>query len=129
MIKIQMAKQQPQIVWKDYHNIAMLIVSPPESPKQFASAVHGFETSKIAHALRMNPVIPKNLIEEFWLSPSVDKEAESRRGAITAQVQNIRILITEGVIRDVLAFLDKSTDPFFVQKKLIQNVLNNMGYE
>ncbi|KAL8226775.1 hypothetical protein R6Q57_016607 [Mikania cordata] len=110
-LKVQMARQQLQIVWKDYHNIALLIAPPPESQKQFASVVHGFETSKIAHALRMNPVIHENLIEEFWLSASIDKEADSKRGAITAQVQNTGIVITEDVIRDVLAFLDKSTDP------------------
>ncbi|KAL8228412.1 hypothetical protein R6Q57_015996 [Mikania cordata] len=77
----------------------------------------------------MNPVIHENLIEEFWLSASVDKEADSKSGAITAQVQNTGTVITEDVIRDVLTFLDKSTDPVSVQKEVIQNVLNNMGYE
>ncbi|KAL8205552.1 hypothetical protein R6Q57_009103 [Mikania cordata] len=67
-----MAKQQLQIVWTDYRNLALLIAAPPESQKQSASTIRGFDTCKISHALRMNPVIHENLIQESVQPPEYE---------------------------------------------------------
>ncbi|KAL8209463.1 hypothetical protein R6Q57_006195 [Mikania cordata] len=106
--------QQMQTLWKDNHNLALPLSRPPESQRLLASAIHVFNTGKISHALRMNPVINENLIEEFWLSAKIHKEGDGRKGTITARVQDMEIVITETIIRKVMCFTDKSTDPRYV---------------
>ncbi|KAL8199668.1 hypothetical protein R6Q57_013236 [Mikania cordata] len=65
--------QQLQILLTDSHNLALLISPPPESQKQFAFSIHGFNTCKISRSLRMNPVIHENLVEESWLPTKINK--------------------------------------------------------
>ncbi|KAL8208914.1 hypothetical protein R6Q57_008326 [Mikania cordata] len=112
-----------QILWKDNHNLALLLSPPPESQRLF-SAIHCFNTCKISHALRMNPVIPENLTEEFRLAAKVHKEGDGGKETIIAEVQNIEIVISEAEIREVMGFIDKSTDPVSLEKGVIEGVLS-----
>ncbi|KAL8213971.1 hypothetical protein R6Q57_003420 [Mikania cordata] len=121
--------QQLQILWKDNHNLALLISPPPESQKQFAYAIHGFNTCKISHALRMNPVSHENIVEEFLLSANINKEGDGGKGTITTRVQDTEIVISEAVIREVMAFTNKPTDHVSLEKEVIEGVLSEMGYE
>ncbi|KAL8240113.1 hypothetical protein R6Q59_013468 [Mikania micrantha] len=77
----------------------------------------------------MNPVIHENLVEEFWLSAKLHKEGGSGKGTIIARVQDIEIVISEAVIREVMAFTNKPTDPVALEKGVIKGVLSEMGYE
>ena len=97
-LKLQMAQQQVQVLWKETHNLALLISPPSDSQKIFTSAIQGFDTCCISHALRLNPVIYENLIEEFWLSAKLDKAGDGGRGTIVGSVQNTKIVISEKVI-------------------------------
>ena len=90
-----MAQPPIQILWKDSHNLALLMATPPDSQKDFASAIHGFDTCCISHPLRLNPVIHENLIEEFWLSALFDKSGDGGKGTITATVQNVKIVVSK----------------------------------
>ncbi|KAL8249575.1 hypothetical protein R6Q59_006443 [Mikania micrantha] len=126
--------QQLQILWKDNHNLALLLSPPPESQRLITSAIHGFNTCKISHALRMNPVIHENLIKGFWLYAKMHKEGDGGKRTITTRVQDIEIVISETVIsetviREVMGFTDKSTDPLSLEKGVIEGVLSEMGYE
>ncbi|KAL8208972.1 hypothetical protein R6Q57_008384 [Mikania cordata] len=70
----------------------------------------------------MNPFIHENLVEEFWLSAKIHKEGDGGKGAITARVQDIEIVISETVIRGVMAFTDKPTDPISLEKGVIEEI-------
>ncbi|KAL8200247.1 hypothetical protein R6Q57_011586 [Mikania cordata] len=98
-----------QILWKDNHHLALLLSPPPKCQKLFATAIHGFNTCNISHTLRMNPVIHENIIEEFWLAA--------------------KIVISEAVFREVMGFIDKSTNLVSLEKGVIEGVLLEMDYE
>ncbi|KAJ0707127.1 hypothetical protein HanOQP8_Chr09g0320631 [Helianthus annuus] len=110
------------------HNQVAYLAPPPVKHKQlFTSLIKGLSTCRIAHALRENPVVYESLIRDFWKTAKV--EIFEGKGAIAAEIDGTKIIVTEQVIRDVLKFNDQETDPIELAAGAIEAILPRLSYE
>ncbi|KAJ0451252.1 hypothetical protein HanHA300_Chr15g0565471 [Helianthus annuus] len=110
------------------HNQVAYLAPPPVKHKQlFTSLIKGLSTCRIAHALRENPVVYESLIRDFWKTAKV--EIIEGKGAIAAEIDGTKIIVTEQVIRDVLKFNDQETDPIELAAGAIEAILPRLSYE
>ncbi|KAI3504305.1 hypothetical protein L1887_32877 [Cichorium endivia] len=95
----------------DFHNIPGYPMDPPEAHKKdFQSMINGLNNCRISHALRVNPVICKYLINDFWKGAAICKDGEDA-ATIKSTVQGVQIVISEQIIREVLKFGNKPGFP------------------
>ncbi|KAJ0808447.1 hypothetical protein HanPI659440_Chr01g0003451 [Helianthus annuus] len=110
------------------HNQVAYLAPPPVKHKQlFTSLIKGLNTCRIVHALRENPVVYESLIREFWKTAAV--EIFEGKGAIAAEIDGTKIIVTEQIIRDVLKFNDQETDPIELAAGTIEAILPRLSYE
>ncbi|KAL9999536.1 hypothetical protein Hdeb2414_s0474g00901251 [Helianthus debilis subsp. tardiflorus] len=110
------------------HNQVAYLAPPPVKHKQlFMSLIKGLNTCRIVHALRENPVVYESLIQDFWKTAKV--EIIEGKGAIAAEIDGTKIIVTEQIIRDVLKFNDQETDPIELAAGTIEAILPRLSYE
>ncbi|MFS8024997.1 hypothetical protein Hanom_Chr16g01469861 [Helianthus anomalus] len=97
------------------HNQAGDLSIPPEKHKKmFNSLIKGLNHCRLVHALRENSVVYEDLI--FG-------------GSIEAVIQKKKIIVTEQVIREVLLFGDRETDPINYSSEDVLAVLPSLSYK
>ncbi|KAJ0480128.1 hypothetical protein HanIR_Chr13g0627961 [Helianthus annuus] len=110
------------------HNQVAYLAPPPVKHKQlYMSLIKGLNTCRIVHALRDNPVVYESLIRDFWKTAKV--EIVEGKGAITAEIDGTKIIVTEQVIREALQFNDQETDPIELAAGAIEAILPRLSYE
>ncbi|KAM0064084.1 hypothetical protein Hdeb2414_s0003g00098511 [Helianthus debilis subsp. tardiflorus] len=110
------------------HNQVAYLAPPPVKHKQlFTSLIKGLNTCRIVHALQDNPVVYESLIRDFWKTAKV--EIIEGKGTIAAEIDGMKIVVTEQVIRDVLQFNDQETDPIELAAGTIEAILPRLSYE
>ncbi|KAJ0455912.1 hypothetical protein HanIR_Chr15g0756441 [Helianthus annuus] len=110
------------------HNQVAYLAPPPVKHKQlYTSLIEGLNTCCIVHALRDNPVVYESLIRDFWKTAKV--EIVEGKGAITAEIDGTKIIVTEQVIREALQFNDQETDPIELAAGAIEAILPRLSYE
>ncbi|KAJ0796128.1 hypothetical protein HanPI659440_Chr04g0158581 [Helianthus annuus] len=110
------------------HNQVGYLAPPPVKHKQlYTSLMKGLNTCRIVHALRENPVVYESLIRDFWKTANV--EIVEGKGAIVAEIQETKVIVTEQMIRDVLRFNDQETDPIELPAGTVEAILPRLSYE
>ncbi|MFS7981474.1 hypothetical protein Hanom_Chr10g00951391 [Helianthus anomalus] len=110
------------------HNQVGYLAPPPEKHKRlYTSLMKGLNKCRIVHALRENPVVYEDLIRDFWKSAKV--EVVEGKGAIVAEIQEMKVIMTEQMIRDVLKFNDQETDPIELSAGTVESILPHLSYE
>ncbi|KAM0042220.1 hypothetical protein Hdeb2414_s0011g00375541 [Helianthus debilis subsp. tardiflorus] len=110
------------------HNQVAYLAPPPVKHKQlYTSLIKGLNTCRIVHALRDNPVVYESLIRDFWKTAKV--EISEGKGAIAAEIDGTKIVVTEQIIREVLQFNDQETDPIELAAGTIEDILPRLSYE
>ncbi|KAJ0948958.1 hypothetical protein HanRHA438_Chr01g0033481 [Helianthus annuus] len=110
------------------HNQVAYLAPPPVKHKQlYTSLIKGLNTCRIVHALRDNPVVYESLIRDFWKTAKV--EIVEGKGAMTAEIDGTKIIVTEQVIREALQFNDQETDPIELAAGAIEAILPRLSYE
>ncbi|KAJ0716879.1 hypothetical protein HanPI659440_Chr13g0517531 [Helianthus annuus] len=110
------------------HNQVGYLAPPPVKHKQlYTSLIKGLNTCRIVHALRENPVVYESLIQDFWKTAKV--EIVEGKGAIVAEIDETKVIVTEQIIRDVLKFNDQETDPIELAAGTIEAILPHLSYE
>ncbi|KAJ0587465.1 hypothetical protein HanIR_Chr04g0163511 [Helianthus annuus] len=110
------------------HNQVGYLAPPPEKHKQlYTSLMKGLNTCRIVHALRENPVVYEDLIRDFWKSAKV--EVVEGKGAIVAEIQEMKVIVTEQMIREALKFNDQETDPIELPAGTVEAILPRLSYE
>ncbi|MFS8025002.1 hypothetical protein Hanom_Chr16g01469911 [Helianthus anomalus] len=95
------------------HNQAGDLSIPPEKHKKmFNSLIKGLNRCRLVHALRENSV-----------------RGGEGKGSIEAVIQKKKIIVTEQVIREVLLFGDRETDPINYSSEDVLAVLPSLSYE
>ncbi|KAM0044296.1 hypothetical protein Hdeb2414_s0010g00351511 [Helianthus debilis subsp. tardiflorus] len=87
----------------------------------------GLNSCRIVHALRENPVVYENLIQEFWKNAKI--EVVEGKGVIVSEVQKKVVTVTEHMIRDVLQFNDQETDSIELPAGTVEAILPRLNYE
>ncbi|KAF5805080.1 hypothetical protein HanXRQr2_Chr05g0204861 [Helianthus annuus] len=95
----------------------------------YASPIKGLNNYKIVHALKENPVVYEDLILEFWKTTKFEALGGEGNGSIEVVVQKKNIVVTEQMIREVLLFGDKETDPINHSPEVIEALLPRLTYE
>ncbi|KAJ0682382.1 hypothetical protein HanPI659440_Chr16g0646731 [Helianthus annuus] len=110
------------------HNQVGYLAPPPVKHKQlYTSLIKGLNTCRIVHALRENPVVYESLIQDFWKTAKV--EIVEGKGAIVAEIEKTKVIVTEQIIRDVLKFNDQETDPIELPAGTVEAILPRLSYE
>ncbi|KAF5818050.1 hypothetical protein HanXRQr2_Chr02g0060301 [Helianthus annuus] len=110
------------------HNQVGYLAPPPVKHKQlYTSLMKGLNTCRIVHALRENPVVYESLIRDFWKTANV--EIIEGKGAIVAEIQETKVIVTEQMIRDVLRFNDHERDPIELPAGTVEAILPRLSYE
>ncbi|KAJ0878136.1 hypothetical protein HanRHA438_Chr10g0436301 [Helianthus annuus] len=110
------------------HNQVAYLAPPPVKHKElYTSLIKGLNTCRIVHALRDNPVVYESLIRDFWKTAKV--EIVEGKGAIAAEIDGTKIIVTEQVIREVLQFNDQEADPIELAAGVIEAILPRLSYE
>ncbi|KAJ0616837.1 hypothetical protein HanIR_Chr02g0094941 [Helianthus annuus] len=110
------------------HNQVGYLAPPPEKHKQlYMSLMKGLNKCRIVHALRENPVVYEDLIRDFWKSAKV--EVVEGKGAIVAEIQEMKVIVTEQMIREALKFNDQETDPIELPAGTVEAILPRLSYE
>ncbi|KAF5786373.1 hypothetical protein HanXRQr2_Chr10g0440171 [Helianthus annuus] len=110
------------------HNQAGYLAPPPEKHKKvYTSLMKGLNSCRIVHALRENPVIYENLIQEFWKSVRI--EVIEGKGVIVADIQKKVVTVTEQMIREVLQFNDQETDSIELPTGTVEAILPRLSYK
>lgn len=91
--------------------------------------VHGLNNCKITHALRVNPVIYKDLVRVLWDKDSINEIGADGAGTLQSTVKGKKIIESEQIIREVLIFGDQPGFPSKISATLIREVLERMFYE
>ncbi|KAJ0958118.1 hypothetical protein HanPSC8_Chr01g0035431 [Helianthus annuus] len=110
------------------HNQVGYLAPPPVKHKQlYTSLMKGLNTCRIVHALRENPFVYESLIRDFWKTANV--EIIEGKGAIVAEIQETKVIVTEQMIREVLRFNDQETDPIELPAGTVEAILPRLSYE
>ena len=100
-----------QLKFVDSHNIAGYFLDPPVAHNEFKSMIVGLNNVRISHALCVNPVIHKDLNNDFWRNASFNCAGADGAGVIESYVKGKQIIIVEQVIQEVLQFGDLAAFP------------------
>ncbi|KAL4583180.1 hypothetical protein LXL04_007746 [Taraxacum kok-saghyz] len=118
-----------ELKFYDTHNIAGYLLDPPAAHREFQSMIDGLNQCRISNALRMNPAICKNLINDFWKNASVNKQGANEAEAIESTVRGTALVITKQTIREVLEFSAQPSYQIEYLADQVLAVLKRMGYE
>ncbi|KAM0044015.1 hypothetical protein Hdeb2414_s0010g00348201 [Helianthus debilis subsp. tardiflorus] len=112
------------------HNQAGFLAAPPAKHKRlYTSLIKGFNSCRLVHALRENPVVYESLIQDFWKTTSFDALGAEGKGALIAEIQKKTLTVTEQMIREVLQFNDQETDPIKLPAGTVEAILPRLSYE
>ncbi|KAJ0694622.1 hypothetical protein HanPI659440_Chr15g0610931 [Helianthus annuus] len=121
--------RQPDLEVKHVHNQVGYLSDPPAKfSVEFKLMIVGLNTCKISYALRDNPMNDKDMIQTFWKTASINRKGANGRGMVEATIQKKTIIFSEAVVREVLLFGDKSTDPTVFSRDAILGVLPKLSY-
>ncbi|MFS7929499.1 hypothetical protein Hanom_Chr04g00333211 [Helianthus anomalus] len=79
--------QAPLEVIKGHNQEGYLSDPPTKYYVEFKSMIMGLNTCKIAHALRENPIIYTDLIQDSWKTTSINRKGVGGAGTIKDKIQ------------------------------------------
>ncbi|KAM0071333.1 hypothetical protein Hdeb2414_s0001g00023881 [Helianthus debilis subsp. tardiflorus] len=122
------SKSNMDLKFISIHNQAGYLAPPPEKHRRmYNSLMKSLNSCRIVHALRENPVIHENLIQEFWKNAKI--EVVEGKGAIVSEIQKKVVTVTEQIIREVLRFNDQETDSIEIPAGTVEAILPRLSYE
>ncbi|KAJ0501030.1 hypothetical protein HanRHA438_Chr11g0496201 [Helianthus annuus] len=113
-----------------FHNQAGYLSRPPAEPyDEFNYMIFGLNSCRITCAMKVNPVICRDMIRDFWLSSKVNRSGAEGAGSIDAKIQGKDIVITKAIVREVLKFEDQTHHPTIFGRDKVIKALRKMSYE
>ncbi|CAI9274834.1 unnamed protein product [Lactuca saligna] len=92
-------------------------MDPPAAHQEFKSMMVGLNNCRICHALRANPVIHKDLITEFWINASINKQGADGAGVVESMVKGTQVIVSDQRSSDTLDMKALGPNTFGLMKQ------------
>ncbi|KAM0005866.1 putative transcription factor/ chromatin remodeling BED-type(Zn) family [Helianthus debilis subsp. tardiflorus] len=111
------------------HNICCVLDKESPKMKPFVEMVPFIERSRIKKAVTDQCPAYRTHIETFWMNAKFVDSPPRIRSVVKEGNVDKEVVITEALIREVLAFGDKPEDPTGYSERMVKGCFMRMGYK